>query len=315
MSIILWSIVFIGSLFTLIKSSDYFTNSAEKIGVYFGFPAFVVGATIVAFGTSLPELVTSILAVMRNSSEIVVGNVLGSNIANIFLVLGIAAIISKKIKITYEIVHVDLPFLVGSTFLLAITIRDKSFHLPEALIFILGLIIFIQYTIEKNMKKGTSKGNEKSQKKKSFPFLDIFVLVISSIFIFLGAKYTIEAVINLSKILSLKKEIIAVSAVALGTSLPELAVTIISTKKGNSEIAVGNVIGSNLFNTFAVMGIPALFGSLVIPASIITFVLPMMVISVILFYVICQDNEVTKWEGWLLILFYIYFSCKIFNII
>lgn len=315
MNTVVWSLVLIGSLVTLIKSSDSFTNSAEKIGVHFGIPAFIVGATIVAFGTSLPELITSILAVLRNSSEIVVGNVLGSNIANIFLVLGIAAIISNKIKITYKIVHVDLPFFVGSTFLLAAAIWDRSFNLPEAIFFIIGLIIFILYTVQKSRKKNTTDINETSQKKDPFPFSALLILCISSGFIFLGAKYTIESVINLSIILSIQKEIIAVSAVALGTSLPELAVTIISAKKGKSEIAVGNIIGSNLFNTFAVMGIPALFGPLLIPESIITFVLPMFLISVALFYVICHDNEVTKWEGWLLILFYIFFSGKLFNIL
>ncbi|MGD9201751.1 MAG: calcium/sodium antiporter [Chitinispirillia bacterium] len=314
MSIIFWSIVFIISLFTLIKSSDFFTGSAEKIGLFFGIPAFVVGATIVAFGTSLPELVTSILAVLSNSSEIVIGNVLGSNIANIFLVLGIAAIISKKIEIKHAIVHVDLPFLVGSTFLLAVTVWDKSFNLPEAILFIIGLFIYIQYSTEKSLKKGVNKGNEELHKKGQIPVLDILILVLSGVFIFFGAKYTIESVIRLSKILSIQKEIIAVSAVALGTSLPELAVTVVSAKKGKSEMALGNVIGSNLFNTFAVMGIPALIGPLVIPASIITFVLPMLIISVVLFYVICQDNEVTIWEGWLLILFYLVFSGKLFNI-
>ena len=122
---IFWIIVFIISLFALIKSSDIFTEKAEKIGLSLGMPSFVVGVTIVAIGTSLPELVSSIFAVIGGSSEIVLGNVLGSNIANIFLVLGIAAIIGKKLKISSGGIHIDLLFLIGSAFFLFLSLLDN----------------------------------------------------------------------------------------------------------------------------------------------------------------------------------------------
>ena len=127
----LWIGIFIVSLLVLIKASGYFTDSAERIGIFFGIPAFIVGVTIVSIGTSLPELVSSIFAVLRNSSEIVAGNVIGSNIANIFLVLGITAIIGKKLKITYELSHVDMPFLVGSAFLLMLTVWTAFLPCPK----------------------------------------------------------------------------------------------------------------------------------------------------------------------------------------
>jgi len=119
---LIWIAVFIASLSVLIKASDYFTSSAEKLGVFFGIPSFIIGATIVAFGTSLPELVTSVAAVLKNSSEIVAGNVIGSNIANIFLVLGLVAVTNRRIKIHFNIIHIDLPFLIGSSLLLALSI-------------------------------------------------------------------------------------------------------------------------------------------------------------------------------------------------
>lgn len=125
--VLLWSIIFIISLAVLIKSSDYFTHAAEKIGLYFGMPAFVVGVTIVAVGTSFPELISSIYAVLTNNSEIVIGNVVGSNITNILLVLGLAAIIGGKLNTRYEVLHVDLPIVVGSAFLLGLMIWDGNF--------------------------------------------------------------------------------------------------------------------------------------------------------------------------------------------
>lgn len=313
--LLVWIIIFLASLLVLIKASDYFTDSAEKIGLYFGLPAFIVGVTIVAIGTSLPELISSIFAVLKNSSEIVVGNVIGSNITNIFLILGIAAIMGRKIKITHELIHVDLPLLVGSAFLLAVTIWDGVFTLPEAILCIGGVVLYLLYTLNGTMKnKDTKKEMKAKLKKEKLDWKILIILIVSAFFIYMGARYTIESVIKLSEILSIGKEIIAISVVALGTSLPELMVTISAARKGRSEMAVGNILGSNIFNSLAVMGIPALIGTLIIPQSILTFGLPMMLIATLLYFFITQDKEITKWEGWLLIIFYVFFIGKIFNL-
>ena len=133
-------------------------------------------------------------------------------------------------------------------------------------------------------------------------------------FIYIGARYTVESVIELSKILNIGTEIIAMSAVTLGTSLHELMVTVSAVRRGNAEMAVGNILGSNIFNTFAVMGIPALFGALVIPQNIIAFGLPMMIIATLLFFFMTQEREITKWEGYILLLFYVFFIGKLFNL-
>jgi len=303
-----WIIVFIVSLSVLVKSSDYFTDSAEKIGIYLGLPAFIVGVTIVALSTSMPELVVSILAVLRNTSEIVVGNVIGSNITNIFLILGIAAIIGKKIKITYELIHVDLPLFVGSAFLLAVTIWDGAFTLYDAVLCLGCMILYLLYTIKAKRKR------EYEIKRRKWEWKPLFILILSSIFIYMGAEYTIKSIIRLSEILGIGKEIIAISIVAFGTSLPELSVSVSAARKGKPEIAVGNILGSNIFNALAVMGIPALIGNLIIPPSILTFGLPMMLIATLLYFFITQDKEITKWEGWLLIIFYIFFIGKLFNL-
>lgn len=315
---LIWIIVFVVSLFVLIKASDYFTHSAEKIGLFFGIPPFIVGATIVAVGTSLPELISSIFAVLRNSSEIVVGNVVGSNVANIFLVLGIAAIVGRRMKLTYELIHVDLPLLIGSAFLLAVTIWDGIFSFPEALLCLGGIILYSLYTINTRKKyenieirKGTK---EEVKQGGKLDWKTLVILAVSAFFIYLGAKYTVESVIKLSEILNIGKEIIAISAVALGTSLPELTVTIAAAKKGKPEMAVGNVLGSNIFNALAVMGIPALIGTLIIPHSILTFGLPMMLIATLLYFFITHDKEITKWEGWLLVIFYVFFIGKLFSL-
>lgn len=308
--LIKWLIIFVLALIVLIKSSDFFTDSAEKIGLYFGLPAFIVGVTIVAIGTSLPELVSSIIAVIEHSSEIVVGDVVGSNITNIFLVLGVAAILGRRLKITYELIHVDLPLLVGSAFFLVFTLWDGKFNFFESLLALLGIVLYFLYTISSETKE-KSDGSEK--KKRKISLKDFLILIVSSVFIYLGAKYTVDSIVKISEILKIGKEIISASALALGTSLPELVVSATAAKKGNPEMAVGNVLGSNIFNSFAVMSISGLIGTLVIPKTIISFGLPVMVSATLLYFFITQDQEITKWEGYLLIIFYILFIGKLFH--
>jgi len=311
----IWIIIFIASLYTLIKASDYFTDAAEKIGLFLKVPAFIVGVTIVAIGTSLPELVSSIFAVLRNSSEIVVGNVIGSNIANIFLVFGVAAILGKKLKVEYGLINVDLPMLFGSTVLFSIAIWDGVFTIGEAVLSLSLLGVYIAYTIstkksDKEIKKEIKKRN-KVKKPKGLDKKVWWALGVSSIFIMLGAKYCIESVVQLSSMLGIAKEIIAVSVVALGTSLPELFVSFTAAKKGNPEMAIGNVLGSNIFNTLAVMGIPAFVGTLIIPRSILTFSLPVMIFATLTYFFTTQDREVTRWEGFMLVILYILFIGKL----
>jgi cation:H+ antiporter len=318
MGILFWVVIFIISLVVLVKASDYFTDSAEKIGIAFGIPAFVVGVTIVALGTSLPELVSSIIATAQGNSEIVVGNVIGSNIANILLVLALAAIFAKKLKIYFELIHVDLPILIGSTFLLALTIIDGEFTWKEGILCLSLLIVYIVYTVHSQRETKDEeiiKELKDVKKKRKVEIKTWIILAVSCFFIYLGAKYTIDSVIKLSEILQIATEIIAVSAIALGTSLPELMVSISAARKGKAEMAVGNVLGSNIFNALLVMGIPSFISTLIIPTSILVFSLPVMLIVTLMYFFITQDKEITRWEGWMLLIFYIFFIGKIFSLI
>lgn len=307
MGLAVWIIIFVISLAVLLKSSDFFIISAEKIGAFFGLPSFIIGVLIVAVGTSLPELVSSIVAVTSGSSEIVVGNVLGSNIANICLVLGLAALVGKNFIIRYDIMQVDLPFLLGSAILLFFMIRDGSFSLPEAIICLTALGIYIFYSLRvKNPEE-----EEKPDRPKFHHWLFLFA---SPVGIYFGAKYTVEAVIAVSAIIGIGSEIIALSAVALGTSLPEVFVSVSAARRGHPEIAVGNILGSNIFNTFAVMGVPGVMTRLVIPKSVLSFAAPVSLGVTVVFFVITMDKRVNPWIGGLLLIFYVFFIGQVFHI-
>ncbi len=315
LEIFIWSAVFVVSLYILIKASDYFTDAAIEIGLLTGIPSFIVGVTIVAVGTSLPELGSSIVAVLRDSSEIVAGNVVGSNIANIFLVGAFPAILGKTLLIKRKNMKLDLFFLFGSALMLAAMIWNGVYTRPEALLCIGCILVYMIYTVK--AEKARRKLNEKSirdeiieedrKQAKRLIFKALMILVVCSLAIYLGAKYIVESIIELSGILGIGKEIIAASAVALGTSLPELAVSVSAAKKGKGDIVAGNIIGSNIFNTLAIMGISAMFGTLIIPGSIVTFALPVMILATVFFICIVYDKKITRLEGLIALSFYIFF--------
>lgn len=300
-------LIFAVSLAILIKASDFFTDAAEKVGLMAGLPHFIIGVTIVAIGTSIPELVSSLVAVSQNSSEIVIGNVIGSNIANIFLIIGVASIIStRSLLINYDLVSVDLPLFIGSAFLLSLIVWDFKFSLYEGILLIISYIFYIFYAVENSQETKVEEEEDENLEKDSLA-KEITILVASSIFVFLGANYTIQSISSISTILGVGKEVIAISAVAIGTSLPELLVTISAARKGKPEMAVGNVLGSNIFNSFLVMGIPRLVGELTMPTEVIRLGIPVMVCASLLLFFVTQDKKVTQWEGWLFIIFYAWF--------
>lgn len=325
--VIFWIGVFLGSLFILIKSSNKFIGAAEKIGLALKIPSFIVGVTIVAIGTSLPELASSIFAVLKGSSEIVAGNVIGSNIANIFLILGVAAIFGGNIKLLRPLIRVDLPFLIGASFLFAISIWDGNYTIWEGLLSLVLVAIYISYTVSFQKEPGVVKEKKKirkhikkriedrHEKESKWNWKTILTLVLSLVFLYLSANYVVESILALSEIWGIGTAIIAVTAVALGTSLPELFVSISAVRNNNPGIAVGNILGSTIFNSLAVMGIPALIGTLTIPRELIVFSLPLMLFAALLYFFITQDKEITKWEGWLLVVFYVYFIMSVLGVV
>jgi cation:H+ antiporter len=312
MSPLLWSVVFVISLAVLIKSSDLFIVSAEEVGTFFRLPPFVIGVLIVGLGTSLPELVSAIVSVVQGASEIVIGNVLGSNIANIFLVVGTAGVIGREFTVDYDVMKTDIPFLAAATFLLAFMILDRDFTTAEGILCLAGFSFYLGYTLRNPEQMEEILEMEANPVKPKLK--DWIMLAASPAGIYFGARYTIDAVVAISEQLMIAPEIIALSAIALGTSLPELIVTITAAKKGKPEITIGNILGSNIFNSLMVMGIPALIGKLAIPAGIITFSLPLSLVAVLLFIIIIFDRKVNRLEGALLLLFYLFFIMRLFGL-
>ncbi len=292
-------LMFVVALFVLLKSSDFFVEKAEKIGLSFGISPFVIGVTIVAFGTSLPELATSIVSVLSGNSEIVGGTVVGSNITNILLVLGITVVVGREIIMQHDVMDADMPLLLISAVLLYFMIQDGSLSLLEAILFLVALVFFLINSLGGNKDEETERPKSK--------WADFLILVLAGVGVSLGATYTVKAIESLSLIAGVPKEVISLSILALGTSLPEVVVSVAAVRKGKQAIAVGNVLGSNIFNTYAVLGIARLFGDLKFSQDMVDFNIPYMVGATVIFTLVCLSRRINRWEGGMLLIMYIYY--------
>lgn len=291
--------IFIVSLGFLIKASDLFVVSAEKIGLALGVSPFIIGVTIVAFGTSLPELATSIASVYAGSSQIVIGNVVGSNITNILLIIGVVSIVGKGIDLNYNIMEIDMPLLLTSALLMWFALMDGHLDYFEVGLFLVSLGIFLLYSIK---KKRIAVEDGDVLKVSYFLYL-----IIAGLVIYFSADYVIYGLKGIAELANIDESVISLGALALGTSLPELVVSIAAIKRKNHSIAVGNVVGSNIFNTYGVLGVSSLFGSLAIPKGFLEVSIPMMVGITILFGFVMALRKVSKWEGYMLLILYLFF--------
>lgn len=305
MDIALNLVLFVVSLTVLLKAADWFINAAERIGLSFGVAPFIIGVTIVSFGTSLPELATSIAAIFAGTSEIVVGNVVGSNITNIALVVGVIAVVARRIDIDNDIMNIDMPKLLASAAFLWFILIDNTVTMVEAVISLAGILIFIIYSV--NADRLLTKG-----KRPIVAWWDYLILIAGGTLIYFSAQFTIGFATEFAEQVGLPMKVVGLLMIALGTSLPELIVSLQAIRKGKTGIAVGNVLGSNIFNSFLVIGVPRFFGDLIIPESIHEFSLPFMGMLTLLFAFMCITRKISRWEGYMLILFYIYFITQLF---
>lgn len=300
MDLLFWLAVFGGTLFSLVKASDYFIDNSEKVGLSFGIPPFIIGITLVAFGTSLPELVSSLVAVFKGTSEIVTGNVIGSNITNILLVFGTVCFIGSNLPLNFKLKKIDAVMFLGSALLLGAGIWDFHFAKWEAILCLIGLVVYLVSLFSQT----TDDDAEERPKLQWYVFP---LIILSGLAIWLSAQYNIEAIINLSEMLPIGPEIIALTAVAFGTSLPELIVSVSAVRKGNVDMAVGNILGSNIFNILAVMGITGLVGNLEIKEFILQFSLPIMIIASFAYFILVNRGRLQKGPGLVLLLLYVLF--------
>jgi cation:H+ antiporter len=313
--ILLWLIVFVISLAVLVKGADWLLSSAEKIGLVAGLSPFIIGVTIVGLGTSFPELISSLVAVFKNVTEIVPANAIGSNIANILLVVGIASIVGRRLTVSKSLIDLDLPLLAISTVLFLGVVWDKQVTFFESLLLLVAYGVYLLYTImHKDDEDLPGEKKDKPSARPKLVVMDFVFLGLGIIGLVLGAKYLVDSVIKLSEIINIGAGAIAITAVAIGTSLPELLVSIKAAKQGKSEVALGNIFGSNVFNILVVIGIPGLIKTLHLDQATFAIGVPTMALATLLFVISGISRRIHMWEGAFYLLLYVLFVAKLFNL-
>lgn len=273
-------------LFFLVYSADYFIEGASAVAVKFGMPKFLIGMLVLGIGTSAPEIVVSVLSALSGSSGLALGNAYGSNIVNITLVLGVTALISP-LFIQKQLVKGDFLILLAVTALTVFMLFDRNITRMESVILCVLLVVFLAVQIFLAKKGGQTSSEEIIQSDavnmpKSLAKLigGLVVLIISSRLIVWGA-------VEIAKSFGMSEVIIGLTIVAVGTSLPELISSIISARKGEDEMALGNVIGSNIFNTLAVVGVAGVITPMSVADDILTRDIVVMSGVTLLLFVMC----------------------------
>jgi cation:H+ antiporter len=272
----------------------------------------LIGLTIVAFGTSAPEFAVSVKSIISNNSDMVLGNVIGSNILNILLIIGICSLI-KPIKVKSNTVRKELPIVMLFSTLLFFLIKDDLFvsnvnmvSRNDGFVILLFFAVFIYYLIS-IMR---NKKDEDGESAKYGIGKSILFTLLGIVCIIMGSNVVVDSASNIATMMGISQKMIALTVVAFGTSLPELVISIVSTRKGEQEILVGNIVGSNIFNIGIVLGLPvAMFGGIPAIGFNIVDLITMIVAAVLLFAFAYKDHKVGRYEGiFMLIVFVIYYT-------
>lgn len=292
----------------LIKGADYFVDSASAIARKFHIPSMIIGLTIVSIGTSLPELSVSLTSALIGKNDLAVANVVGSNIFNMLMGLGVTSIISK-LPIEKNTIENDIPFLniIGS--ILLIMMLNLTLNRFEGILLIGLLIGFLFYII-----KPVLNNKEESKEESKLSFKTILLGILGVVGIILGGDMVVDSASNIAKMFGMSQNLIGLTVVALGTSLPEFVTSVIAGIKGENEIAVGNIIGSNIFNILMILGISSIISPIVISFISVIDIMFMIAIGILLYVFVVKSKTLKRYQGIVFIFLYIgYISYTIFR--
>ena len=298
----------------LVKGADFFVDGASSIAKKLAIPSFVIGLTIVAFGTSAPELAVSISAAMKGSNDIAIGNVVGSNIFNTLVVLGASAALTP-IAVEKGIIKKDYPLSIFAAVLLGILAMDTILFKADAMtlgrvdgIILLIAFAFFMYTTVKAGLDQRAAGSDEEEIEVMPVWKSLVLLVVGLAGIVLGGDMSVEGAKEIARVLGLSEALIGLTIVAFGTSLPELVTSVIAAKKGESDIAVGNVIGSNLFNVFFILGVSATILPMNVSGTYLYDIAMLIAVMVLTYIPITKTKKVSRPMGIVMILVYVAYT-------
>ncbi len=311
MDIVLQFLFLVIGFVMLMKGADWFVDGASKIADKFGIPHLVIGLTIVAFGTSAPEAAVSISAALKGSVDLAISNVLGSNIMNVLLILGLASII-YPLAVKPSSIKIDIPFVFGiSLLMLILGAMDGNIGRVDGIIFWILLLIYIVYMIKMAMK-GQGEVEEVEEAGENDTVLKLLALIIiGGVLIVWGSNVTVDAATAIAQKFGMSERMIGLTIVAFGTSLPELVTSCVAASKKETDIAVGNIVGSNLFNILFVLGTTAVITPVAyVDAFLFDNIVAVLVMAVLWLFVF-KNKKLNRTGGILMVVMYAAYFVKL----
>lgn len=301
MEILIQLFILVLGFVMLVKGADWFVDGSSGIARKFGIPQLVIGLTIVAMGTSAPEAAVSITAAFKGSADITIGNILGSNILNVLIILGLSSVITS-IAVAKSTIKIDTPFMIGITGLLLVLGLDGKIGLLDGIILLIAFVGYLSYlfvTAKKNKEETDEETKELSLIKA------LLWTVIGLVLIVLGSDFTVDAATRIAKVLGLSERFIGLTIVALGTSLPELFTSVTAARKGNADIAIGNIVGSNIFNILFVVGLSATIIPVPFASGFIVDAIAAIYAAVLLWVCCFRTGKLNRPAGILMLISYV----------
>lgn len=303
----------IAGIALLYYGAEFLIRGGVSIALKLKVPSLIIGLTLVAFGTSAPELVVSIDAALKSSGDISIGNVVGSNICNMALILGLSAAIAP-LAVQKKLLRFDLPLLTAaSIFVVLFCFLSRGITRWQGGIFFAGIIAYTAYSIYSGKKDGSDGGDDEISSSKIYPYYLAAIFVIGGFLgLVAGAKLFVNAAIFIARAGGISDAVIGLTVVALGTSLPELATSVVAAIKGEQDIAIGNVIGSNIFNILCILGIAPLISPIHAPTIDLIDLGMMLFLTIALFPIMRTGWKINRAEGAFLLLIYCGYTAWLF---
>ena len=297
-------LLLIGGFVLLYFGAEGLVRGSSSLAMRIGISPLIVGITVVAFGTSSPELIVSVGAALEGNPGIALGNVIGSNICNIALILGLAALI-KPIKVHTQLIRTDVPVMIGASVLLWVMFSDQAINRLEGGILFIVLIGYLAYSIRKTRSRPEKVNGEMPPSGEMKPWRSVFFAVIGLILLAVGADMFVSGAIQVAQWFQIPDAVVGLTIVAVGTSLPELATSIVAAMKGEGDISIGNVIGSNIFNLLSILGITAMIAPMKSADISIIDLSVMLGLALLMLPLMRSGQTISRVEGVLLLAIYL----------
>ncbi len=310
-------LVLLAGLVLLVVGAELLVRGASTIAAILGIPSLIVGLTIVAYGTSSPEMAVSIQSALAGNADVALGNVVGSNIFNVLTILGISSLIAP-LMVASQLIRLDVPIMIGVSILLLVFAKDGEISRVDGIILFIGAILYTGFLIYEGKKQKTverednpENASETIDKSPKSWLINIGLILVGLVLLVQGSNWLVESSISIAKALGVSDLVIGLTIVAAGTSLPELASSVVASIRGERDIAVGNVVGSNIFNILAVLGLSAAVSpnAISVAPAALNFDIPVMIaVAIACFPIFYTGKSIARWEGLLFLAYYVAYS-------